>query len=81
MYIPQNTMRSYLTDALQLQTTEQYQNVEADKSIALIGGGRETTVIDGGGSGDVIHVTADRVNISGFTVRYSGGTGGMQMLG
>ncbi len=46
-----------------------YENVIVNKSINLIGEDRDTTVVDGGGSGDVIHVTADWVNTSGFNIR------------
>ena len=49
-----------------------YENVVVDKSINLFGENRDTTVIDGGGSGDVVHVSADWVNISGFKIRNSG---------
>ncbi|MHA2390098.1 MAG: hypothetical protein ACXACW_15360, partial [Candidatus Hodarchaeales archaeon] len=43
-----------------------------DKSINLIGEDKYTTVIDGGGSGDVIFVSADWVNITRFTIQNSG---------
>ena len=49
-----------------------YENVAVDKTIDLIGENRENTIIDGGGSGDVVYITADRVNISGFTIQNSG---------
>jgi len=48
-----------------------YENIIVDKSINLIGEDRDTTTINGGGCGDVINVSADRVNISGFTIRNS----------
>jgi len=35
----------------------------------LIGENRDTTVIDGNGSGDVIHLDIDGVYISGFTLQ------------
>ncbi len=49
-----------------------YENVVIDKSIALIGEDKNTAIIDGGGSGDVIIITADWVNISGFSLTNSG---------
>jgi parallel beta-helix repeat protein len=49
-----------------------YENVRVNKSINLIGENRETTVIDGGGSGDVVCIVANGVNISGFTIQNSG---------
>ena len=48
-----------------------YENVVVDKSIKLIGEDKFTTVIDGNMIGDVVSVTADSVNISGFTVQNS----------
>jgi len=41
-----------------------YENIIVNKSIILIGENRGTTVIDGGGYGDVITVIKDQVNIS-----------------
>ena len=46
------------------------ENVVIDKSITLVGEGRP--VIDGGGAGDVILVTADGVTIRGFVIQGSG---------
>ncbi len=48
------------------------EHVVVDKSIDFIGNGSETTTIDGGGSGDVVQITADWVNMSGFSVTGSG---------
>jgi parallel beta-helix repeat protein len=46
-----------------------HENVMIDKSICLIGEDRYSTIIDGDGSGMVIHVTVDYVNISEFTIK------------
>ncbi len=46
-----------------------YDNVVVGKTIDLMGKNRATTIIDGGGSGDVVYVAANRVNISGFCIR------------
>jgi len=43
-----------------------------NKTINLTGEDRDTTIIDGGGNGDVVNVNADWVNMSGFLVRNSG---------
>jgi parallel beta-helix repeat protein len=48
-----------------------YENVVVNKIIDLIGEYKNTTIIDGGGSGSVIFVSSDEVNISGFTVQNS----------
>jgi parallel beta-helix repeat protein len=48
------------------------ENVIVGKSISLIGEDKHTTVIDGSNSGHVVSVSADWVNISGFTIQNSG---------
>jgi nitrous oxidase accessory protein len=45
-----------------------YENVVVNKTINLIGQSRDITIIDGGKNGDVIYISADWVNISGFTI-------------
>jgi len=49
-----------------------FENIIVNKSINLIGEDKHTTVIDGRGSGDVVSVSMDWVNISGYTIRNSG---------
>lgn len=44
------------------------ENVIVNKTINLTGEDRNSTIIHGDGNGDVINVTADWVNISGFTI-------------
>ena len=44
-----------------------YENVVVDKSISLIGEDRDTTIIDGNESGNVIEISANHVNILCFT--------------
>ncbi|MEM0492794.1 MAG: C25 family cysteine peptidase [Candidatus Thermoplasmatota archaeon] len=48
------------------------ENIIIDKSVDLIGEDRNMTIIDGGGDGNVVSITADQVYISGFTIRNSG---------
>jgi parallel beta-helix repeat protein len=45
-----------------------YENVVVDKSLQLMGEDPLTTIIDGGGTGNVIYVTADNTFITGFTI-------------
>ncbi len=45
-----------------------FENVVVDKTVSLIGNGSEEVTIDGGGRWDVVEITADWVNISGFTI-------------
>lgn len=40
-----------------------------DKSLAIIGSGRDTTFLDGGGNNSVIYVDTNNVLIEGFTVK------------
>jgi parallel beta-helix repeat protein len=49
-----------------------YEHVNLNKSIALIGEDRSTTIIDGGGTGTVVSVIANDTMITGFTMRDSG---------
>ncbi|MCK5261176.1 MAG: right-handed parallel beta-helix repeat-containing protein [Thermoplasmatales archaeon] len=48
------------------------ENLVVDKSIDLIGEDKNSTVIDGNGVDDVVYVSADEVNVTGFTVQNSG---------
>jgi parallel beta-helix repeat protein len=58
-------------DIIQVASGTYYENVVIDKShLALIGEDRDTT-IDGGGENYAICITADLVNISGFSVKHS----------
>jgi len=52
-----------------------YENIIINKSISLIGEDKNTTIIDGGESGDVVNIIADWVNISGFTIQNSANLG------
>ena len=45
-----------------------FENVVVNKTINLTGESRDSTIIDGGGSGDVVRFTVDWVNITGFTI-------------
>nr|QNO50754.1 hypothetical protein HAICDJOK_00014 [Methanosarcinales archaeon ANME-1 ERB6] len=42
-----------------------------DKPLKLMGEDKSTTIIEGGGSGKCVHVTANNVEISGFTIQNS----------
>jgi parallel beta-helix repeat protein len=55
-------------DTVFVYTGTYYENVIIDITINLIGEDRNTTIIDGSGSGDVVYVSEDWVNITGFTV-------------
>jgi parallel beta-helix repeat protein len=53
------------------------ENIVIDKTLTIIGKDKDTTTIDGGYSGDVVHISnsADWVNISGFKITNSGSGG------
>ena len=48
------------------------ENVRIDKSLTLIGNGSGHTIIDGNGFGTLVWITADWVNLSGFSLTRSG---------
>ena len=58
-------------DTIYIPSGIYYENIVIDKSISLIGEDKYTTIIDGSNIGDVIYVSADWVNISGFTIQNS----------
>jgi len=49
-----------------------YEHVVINKTITLVGEDRNSTIIDGYETGNVIHIRADNVTIKGFTLRNSG---------
>ncbi len=49
-----------------------YENVYISKTLNLIGENRDGTIINGGGTGEVIHVVSNWVNITGFSLINSG---------
>ena len=46
-----------------------HEHVTVNKSLSLTGEDRSTTIIDGDGTGKVIYVTADNVEVRGFTIQ------------
>lgn len=52
------------------------ENVDVDKTVSLIGNGSADTFIDGGGSGDVMKISVDWVNVTGFNVTDCGSNAG-----
>ncbi|MFQ6106452.1 MAG: NosD domain-containing protein [Thermoplasmata archaeon] len=53
-----------------------YEHITIDVPLSLADVDRDTTSVNGTGTGDVIYVTADWVNITGFTVKDSGSSPG-----
>ena len=50
-----------------------YENLMVNKTLNFIGENKKTTIIDGYKIGDGFFIIADRVNVTGFTIRNSGG--------
>ncbi|RLF36948.1 MAG: hypothetical protein DRN08_00415, partial [Thermoplasmata archaeon] len=50
------------------------ENIVVDKTISLVGEDRDSTVIQGASDGHVVVITADSVNITGFTIQYPVGS-------
>lgn len=47
-----------------------YENILIDKTVNLTGDNRDATIIDGNGTEDVVHITSNWVNLSGFTIQH-----------
>jgi len=52
-----------------------HESIAIAKPVSLIGENRETTIIIGSGTGDVVYVSSDEVRVSGFTIENSGEEG------
>ncbi len=48
------------------------ENPVLNKSVSLVGQGKDSTIIDGNRTGDVLRITADDACITGFTIKQSG---------
>lgn len=56
------------------------ENVVVNKKLDLIGGWNGTSTIDGGGSGNVVKITAPSVNVENFTIINSGNYEGVSVF-
>jgi parallel beta-helix repeat protein len=54
------------------ESSPYYEQIFIDKSINLIGEDKNSTIIDSKKIGSVVRISADNVNITGFTIRNSG---------
>jgi len=62
-------------DTIKVMPGTYYENIVVNKMLEIIGeSGAYVTIIDGGGSGNVVHLACDGVKINGFTIRNSGST-------
>jgi len=71
-------------DTIWLPVGTYLDNVKLNHTVNLVGEDMNATIIDGGGSGDVLNVTADNVTVSSLTIVNSGSGGndaGVRVLG
>jgi parallel beta-helix repeat protein len=61
-----------IDDTIYLYSGIYYENIIVDKTVNLIGDDIANTIIDGGGSGDVVNISAENVEIHNITIRNSG---------
>ena len=59
-------------DTINIPSGTYYENIVINKPISLIGEDRDTTIIDGSGSGTVVSIFSDSVNLEKFTIQNSG---------
>jgi len=59
-------------DTIRVYEGTYYENVLMDKTLSLIGDGSANTIINGSESGDVVWITVDWCNVSGFAVQNGG---------
>lgn len=59
-------------DTVFVRSGTYYEHIIVNKSVALVGENKDTTLIDGSYSGIVVNVTGNGVNVSGFTIQHSG---------
>lgn len=58
-------------DTIYVRVGIYYENIVVNKTVMLIGENQES-IIDGDGRGTVIHITANNITITGFTIQNSG---------
>ena len=56
-------------DTIFVKAGTYYEHVVVSKSVSLVGENRSNTIIDGEGTGTVVQITANNVNISKFTMQ------------
>src|SRR4030043_1264904 len=49
-----------------------YEHVVVNKTVSLVGENSDMTIIDGNGTGHVVKIVRDNVNVTNFTVRKGG---------
>ena len=59
-------------DTIKVRAGIYHENINVYKMLNIIGSGSSVTIIDGGGKGNVVEITADGIKFTDFTVRNSG---------
>lgn len=59
-------------DTILVKAGTYYEHVVIDKALKLVGENKNTTIIDGNGTGTVILIGKDNVTVAGFTIRNAG---------
>jgi len=59
-------------DTIEVWEGEYQENIAVNKNVDLIGNGSDVTTIHGGWTGDVVSITTDWVNMSGFRLIHGG---------
>jgi parallel beta-helix repeat protein len=59
-------------DTVFVKTGIYYEHVVVNRTVSLVGEDSSTTIIDGNGTGRVIDIISDHVNVTGFTVQRGG---------
>jgi parallel beta-helix repeat protein len=62
-----------LGDTIYVRAGTYYECIVVNKAVSLVGENPATTIIDGSRIGTVVSITQNNINITGFTVRNSGG--------
>ncbi|MCW3985052.1 MAG: right-handed parallel beta-helix repeat-containing protein [Candidatus Bathyarchaeota archaeon] len=68
-------------DTIFVRNETYYEHLNVNKPLTLVGESKESTIVDGSGTGTVIKVTARNVVISGFTVQNGGSQPGPSYAG
>jgi parallel beta-helix repeat protein len=63
---------AYDGDTILVSAETYYESIVVNKTVSLVGEGRDDTVVDAESTGTVIRVAANNVNINGFTIQNSG---------
>ena len=70
--IQQSIDAASVGDTIYVGNGTYYEHVVINKPVFLMGENKFSTIVDGGGSGNVISITADNVTVTGFTIQNGG---------